>query len=194
MEYAKFSNEQLLELLKRDDKQAFNVLFKLYWKDCFRIAYQKLNSKTLAEEVTQNIFISLWERRNQVEIKNLQAYLRTSVKYQVINFIEAKLSRQKLLVKIAVGEQAANPIEEGVYYQELMDALEKAIQNLPEKTGRIYRLSRYEYLSGKEIAQKMGLSEKSVEYHMTRALKFLRLELKDHLIEPATVALLVAMI
>jgi len=180
MNYAHLSNEQLVNLLKTGDSKAFQTIYKLYWKDCFRIAYRKLNSKILAEEATQNIFISLWERRENVTIKNLEAYLRTSTKYQVINFIEAKLVTQKHLPNLPKQVLASNQVEESINYQELMLALEKAIKNLPKKTGEIYRLSRYEYLTGKEIAQKVGLSEKSVEYHISKALQFLRLELKDY--------------
>jgi len=181
MNYSNLSNEQLLQLLKSNDKVAFHAIYKLFWKECFLIAYQKLNSKTLAEEATQNIFISLWERRNQVEIQNLKAYLRTSVKYQVINLIKQKLSTAKHLPSFATQNIAHNNAEDLVFYNELMDALEKAVNDLPQKTGTIYRLSRCEYLTGKEIASRMGLSEKSVEYHITQALKYLRIELKDYL-------------
>jgi len=180
MNYAHLSNEQLLTLLERDDSQAFKTIYQLYWKDCFRIAYSKLNSKILAEEATQNIFISLWERRQNLEIKNLGAYLKTSVKYQVINFIEAKLVTQKHLPFLSKRGLPENDVENTIYYEELMVALEQAIQNLPQKTQEIYRLSRYEYLSGREISERVGLSEKSVEYHISRALKFLRVELKDY--------------
>ncbi len=180
MNYAHLSNEQLLLLLKRNDGKAFQAIYKLYWKDCYSIAFRKLNSKILAEEATQNIFVSLWERREKLEIKNLQAYLRTSVKYQVINFIEAKLVTKKHLPFLSKTRLAENNVENAVYYKELMIALEQAIQNLPVKTQQIYRMSRYEYLTGREIAERVGLSEKSVEYHISQALKFLRLELKDY--------------
>jgi len=194
MNYAHLSNEQLLILLKRDDPQAFKTIYQLYWKACFRIAYSKLNSKILAEEASQNIFISLWERRQHLEIENLWAYLKTSVKYQVINFIEAKLITQKHLPFLAKNELAENDVENTIYYQELMVALEKAIQNLPQKTKEIYQMSRYEYLSGREIAERVGLSEKTVEYHISRALKFLRLELKDYRAISSGVVLLTAIL
>ncbi|MFK7982758.1 MAG: RNA polymerase sigma-70 factor [Saprospiraceae bacterium] len=191
MNYVHLSNEQLLVLLQQGDKKAFQVIFKLYWKYCYAIAFQKLNSKILAEEATQNIFISLWERRETAAIQNLQAYLTTSVKYQAINFIEAKLVTQKHIPALAKGKTTIhNNVEDTINYKELMIALEKAIQNLPPKTGEIYRLSRYNYLSGKEIAERMGLSEKSVEYHISQALKFLRLELQDYRVVSSGIILL----
>jgi len=178
MNYAHLSNEQLLLLLKRSDGKAFQTIYKLYWKDCYLIAYRKLNSKILAEEATQNIFVSLWERRAQLEIKNLQAYLKTSVKYQVINFIEAKLVTQKHLPFLSKTRLVENTVENAVYYKELMNALEQAIQNLPTKTQQIYRMSRYEYLSGREIAERVGLSEKSVEYHIFSSLEIFAIRIK----------------
>lgn len=181
MDYVHLSNEQLLALLKRDDPKAFQTIYQLYWKDCYRIARNKLQSKILAEEVTQNVFVSLWERRGQLEIKNLRAYLFTSIKYQVINFIEAKLITEKHLPSLPKAELYENSIEYQVYKEELMLTLEKALQQLPPKTEQIFRMSRFEYLSGKEIAQQMKLSEKSVEYHISKALRFLRLELKDYM-------------
>lgn len=180
MNYSKLNHKQLLQLLKKGDERAFHAIYKLFWKECFMIAYQKLNSKTLAEEATQNIFVSLWERRNQVDIQNLPAYLHTSVRYQVLNFIKQKISSEKHLSKLENQELSSNNSEESVFYNELMLALEKAIQSLPDKTGEIYRLSRYEYLTGKEIAKAVNLSEKSVEYHISKALKHLRVELKDY--------------
>jgi len=181
MDYPNLNDEQLLHLLENDDERAFHAIYQLYWKECFTIAYQKLNSKTLAEEATQNIFISLWERRNQVKIQNLQSYLYTSVKYQVLNFIKQKISSEKLSHSLAKQQLSGNKIEEQIFFNDLEIALEKAIQNLPNKTSQIYQLSRYECLTGKEIARRMGLSEKSVEYHITKALKYLRVELKDYL-------------
>jgi len=180
MNYGQLCNEDLLALLKEGDTSAFQTIYKLYWKECYRIAYSKLSSKVLAEEATQNIFTSLWERRKNLNIRNLEAYLHSATKYQVINLIEVQVLSKNRLQKLPKKEESFNPIEDTIYHDELMNALEIAIQQLPPKTSQIYLLSRYEYLSGREIAQKMGLSEKSVEYHISKALKFMRLELKDY--------------
>lgn len=180
MDYSNLTDQQLVRLLKKDDELAFHFIYKSYWKDCFLTAHRKLNSKSLAEEATQNIFLSLWERRTEVEIQNLQAYIRTSVKYQVLNLIRQKISVEKHSLNLA-SQQPNNNIEEVVFYNELETALQKAMQDLPQKTSKIYQLSRFECLPGKEIAKKMNLSEKSVEYHITKALKYLRIELKDYL-------------
>jgi len=180
MKYVQLSNAQLVDLLEKGDVKAFEAIYRLFWKSCYRTAFFKLNSKVLAEEVTQNIFTSLWERREKSKIKNLEAFLRSATKYQIINLVEVQVLSKKRLINLPQSKVASNTVEDTIYYKELMLSLEKAIQNLPPKTSQIYLLSRYEYLSGKEIAERMKLSEKSVEYHISKALRFLRIELKDH--------------
>jgi len=181
-DYIQQDTEQLLSRMTEGDQEAFRAIFKMYWKDCYRIAYSKLNSKELAEEATQNIFVSLWERRGQVEIKNLKAYLFTSIKYQIINIIEAKVLSKKHLGTLSNVTQTKNDVEQYIFEKDLFEAMELALKSLPPKTMRVYQMSRIEHLTGKQIALKLGLSEKSVEYHMSKALKLLRVELKDYLV------------
>ena len=167
MNQPNLNNHQLVELLKSGDRLAFQRIYSCFWKECFLIAYRKLNSKTLAEEATQNVFVSLWDRRTQVEINNLEAYLYSSIRYQVLNIIKEKISSKKHLAHLKMGPSAYNNSEDGLFFHELKEALDKAVGSLPTKTGRVYHMSRNESLSGKEIAKELGLSEKSVEYHMS---------------------------
>jgi RNA polymerase sigma-70 factor (family 1) len=176
------TDDLLLSRLKSDDDKAFRAIYQRYGKRCFGLALQKLRSKEVAEEITQNIFISLWERRHQLTIQNLESYLMVSIKYQTLNYIESKLTREKFALTLppqyAEGS-SENTVENAVFVQDLMKALENALESLPEKTQEAYRLSRFENLSGKEIAERMHLSEKTVEYHISQSLKFLRTQLKD---------------
>lgn len=173
------TDQELLDRLKSDDDKAFRAIYARYGKRCFGLALQKIKSREAAEEITQNIFISLWERRSTLSIQNLESYLMVSVKYQVINFLESQLTREKFALTLPPQYDGENTVENAVFLQDLMVALEKALGELPEKTQEVYRLSRFENLSGREIAERIGLSEKSVEYHISQSLKFLRLQLKD---------------
>ncbi len=176
------TDQALLDRLKSDDDKAFRAIYQRYGRRCYGLALQKLRSKEAAEEITQNIFVSLWERRHTVVIENLEAYLMVSIKYQTLNYIESKLTRDKFALSLPpqYGEGAGeNTVENTVFLQDLMAALEAALDTLPAKTQEVYRLSRFENLSGREIAERMGLSEKSVEYHIAQSLKFLRTQLKD---------------
>ena len=89
------SDQELLDRLKSDDDKAFRAIYQRYGRRCYGLALQKLRSKEAAEEITQNIFISLWERRHALSIQNLEAYLMVSIKYQTLNYIESKLTRDK---------------------------------------------------------------------------------------------------
>jgi RNA polymerase sigma-70 factor (family 1) len=183
------TDQELLDRLKSDDDKAFRAIYTRYGKRCYGLALQKIKSREAAEEITQNIFISLWERRSTLSIQNLEAYLMVSVKYQVINFIESQLTREKFALSLPPPDRIGmyhqydgeNTVENAVFLQDLMRALETALSELPEKTQEVYRLSRFDNLSGREIAVRIGLSEKSVEYHISQSLKFLRLQLKDFL-------------
>ena len=179
MTYHIATDNELLESLKSSDEKAFQTIYARYVKRCFGLALQKIRSREAAEEITQNIFISLWERRSVLVIQNLESYLMVSVKYQVINFIESKLTREKFALTLPPQYEGENTVENAIFLKDLSLALEKALSELPEKTQEVYRLSRFDNLSGREIAERIGLSEKSVEYHIAQSLKFLRQQLKD---------------
>ena len=179
MTYHMATDNELLESLKSNDEKAFRTIYARYVKRCFGLALQKIRSREAAEEITQNIFISLWERRSVLVIQNLESYLMVSVKYQVINFIESKLTREKFALTLPPQYEGENTVENAIFLKDLSLALEKALSELPEKTQEVYRLSRFDNLSGREIAERIGLSEKSVEYHISQSLKFLRQQLKD---------------
>jgi len=142
-----------------------------------------VRSKETAEELVQNLFISLWAKREQQQIHKLEAYLQTAIRYQVIDFIRSKIlhDRYAQITKdqLAVDE---NPSESKLLLQELSLAIDNTIKKLPQKTQEIFRLSRYEHRSVKEIAQSMNLSEKAVQYHVTQSLKFMRSHLKEFML------------
>lgn len=182
------SDNVLLEALRQNNEVALRLLYQRYWRRCYALAYQKLESKEAAEEITQNIFISLWERRNAIYVDNLPAYLLTAIKYQVLNHIESRLSRARFAQRLPPQYEQSiredfgiNTVEDAVFFDDLKKALDRAIQNLPTKTREAYQLSRFENLSGREIATKMYLSEKAVEYHIAQALRLLRGALKEFL-------------
>ena len=174
------------DLLKRistdDDALAFKMLYQQHWRRCYALAYQKLNDKNGAQDITQTVFISLWERRKTLIINNIEAYLATAVKYQIFNHFDSQLSQQRLAAKTAPPQyEAQNGVENALFLQDLKTALEAALTELPEKTRAIYEMSRFEQLPQKEIARQLELSEKAVEYHISQALRLLRVRLKPFL-------------
>ena len=147
------------------------------------MAYARVRSKEATEEIVQELFTCLWDKRATLSITNLPAYLYTAVKYKALNFIESRLVYEKYwnYYKAYVPRQH-DATEAAVGFNELSEAIEEGLEHLPEKSKNVFRLNRLEGHSVSEIADLLNLSEKAVQYHLTRSLKKLRLHLKDHLI------------
>jgi len=180
MDYRLLSDETLLKFLKISDELAFKELYLRYWEKLFCSAVNKINSKEVAEDVVQTIFVDLWDNRERHSIQNISGYLYTAVKYRVINYIKAAISKKSRLAHFI---ERQNPDENDadlhLLVQELNAAIDRAIKQLPQKTQTVFRLSRFGRQSNKEISHIMHLSEKAVEYHITQSLKTLRFYLKD---------------
>ena len=95
MEYASLCEEILLKLLKADDDKAFKEIYTRYWRQLYKSAYAKTRSHDVAEEIVQNIFVTLWEKRTNSSIEHLESYLQTAVKYRVINYFKSFLVKEK---------------------------------------------------------------------------------------------------
>ncbi len=160
--------------------EAFEQIYKLYWKRLYAIAAAKLQSAEEAEEVVQELFTTLWEKRNTLIITNLSHYLFSAVRYRVINAIRSKVVHKSYwdFYRTFI-PRSESSTEEVVQYNDLNEAFENAVNALPEKSQTIFRLSRFEGKSVQEIAKSLKLSEKAIEYHVTKSLKVLKVQLKD---------------
>lgn len=178
MNYLQLTDEQLLAKLATDDREAFRVIYNRYAKRIYTFARRKVASD-IAEEIVQEIFVHLWQRRNTA-IGNLSAYLFTAVRYGILNHFRDELIREKFILQ---NNRENTPTSEQYehFLEEIQQSIEKALQNLPEKTQVVFRMSRFEGFSNKEIAEQLNFSEKAVEYHITQALKHLRQSLKPFL-------------
>lgn len=184
MSYPLLADDLLVKLLRTSDEKAFRVIYDRYWKKIYFSVLKKINSREAAEELTQNLFVSLWEKREKAIINHLENYLSVAIKYIIINYIESCISRQNAFngMTVEVGERAKNAAEEKMLFDEVNIAIKRATSLLPIKTREIFKLSRVERHSVREIAQIMNLSEKSVEYHITQSLKMMRLQLKEFMV------------
>ncbi|NOS55322.1 MAG: RNA polymerase sigma-70 factor [Cyclobacteriaceae bacterium] len=174
---------EMLNLLRQGDKNAFEEIFKAYWKEMYKQAYSKLRNKEAAEEIVQDIFTSLWVKREELLITNLQYYLSASVKNKVLNYVRSQIVHEKYwdyYKKYLVGPNDVT--EEIIYYNDLKEAVEKGTSFLSKKGKTIFQLNRIDGYSVPEIAKQLNLSEKTIEYHIARALKELRVHLRDYLV------------
>lgn len=182
MNYRLLDDEILLKFLRISDDLAFKEIYLRYWKPLYYSVLKKINSREIAEDIVQGVFMDLWEKREQNSIRVLHAYLDASVKYRVINYINTVISRQKHLSGLKEKQKTEETSTDLLLLvQELNTGIDKALSQLPPKTQTIFRLSRFEQHSNKEISRIMDLSEKAVEYHISQSLKSLRFYLKDFL-------------
>lgn len=173
--YSTYSDASLLLLLSQADHKAFTEIYNRYWDRLLFIAGIKFRNLAIAEEMVQDIFLDLWNRRAEIRITGeLEAYLAVSMKYKIIN-AQARLKRSLAYRHSAMeGARSDNSTEEWVHFHELQGRLSRLVHQLPEKCRITYQLRREEGLSQKEIARRLNISEKAVEANLTRALKSLR--------------------
>jgi|SRR6478736_168182 len=181
MRQPEYHNEQdLIASLKQGDEGAYNYIFTHYWKSLYLQAFAKLQSREAAEEVVQELFVALWEKRNILLINNFPHYLRMALRNKCIDHIRKQIVKEKYwnYYKTFLPHEE-NSTQETISYNNLVEAMESGIARMPEKTKKIFVLSRLEGKSIADVAQLIRLSEKSVEYHLTKCLKTLKVHLKD---------------
>ena len=182
MNYRLLSDDELVVLLKESNEHAFKELYLRYWKQVYQSAYKKIYHKEFAEELTQNLFVDLWRRRESLSIHSLSAYLFGSLKFSIINHYKSLMVQQNYLSYVEEsGHSMVNNTDYLLMLNELSDALARGIALLPKKTAEVFRMSRIEHQSVKDISKKLNISEKAVEYHITQSLKSIRLYLKEYL-------------
>ncbi len=183
MQNSELTDEELLSLLKNNDHAAFEHIYRRYWKSLFRQLYAKSGNVELAEELTQTIFVSIWERRTSLCVQHLPSYLDAAARFSFINHIRSIAKEIRYADAQKANEnstQEANSLNT-LNVEEITSQLHQALNHLPKKTQEVFLMSRMEYQPIKKIAQALQLSEKAVEYHITKSLKTLRIALRDYL-------------
>lgn len=157
------------------------MVFRDYYKPLVRYGNTFLKDSDEAEDVVQQVFVSLWEKRTQLDIHtSIRAVLYKAVQNACLNRIKSLKVRTNYAEELkatAVQEDASDPVQAN----ELNERIQLAMETMPEQCGRIFKMSRYEQLRYQEIADQLGLSVKTVENQMGKALKIVREELKDYL-------------
>ncbi len=170
------TDAELIALLAKDDQAAFTEIYRRFWDKVFAVAFHRLNDQLEAEEVVQDVFFSLWKRRENLAIQySLNTYLSTAAKYQIISRQRKQyLQQQNSAATLQSNDSGVDSTQLWFSERELKQQLDYHIEQLPEKCRIVFKMSREEFKSYAEIAAELGVSEKTVEAHITRALKILR--------------------
>ena len=168
----------------KDHLKSFEVLFRKFYSSLYRYAFSIVRNETVAEEITQEIFLYLWEKRKQIELKSsLKAYLFSSVRNKSINYIKIELPRLQATSDLSDMIGYNDPQMDMNEEARMKQKIQQAIDQLPQKCRDIFVLSRYGGLTYAEIAEELDLSIKTVENQMTIALRKLKEALWEELKE-----------
>lgn len=164
-------------MTEKDFEKVYNSL----WSKLYCVAFNYFRDKTMAQEVVQDVFVNLWMKRASLgEVVDLESYLYKSVRNKIYDQFDKIASQEKLKRHVALQvTDTTDSTKEDIEYAETWELINQEIDLLPSKTKEIFRLSRFGHYTNDEIAGNLHLSGKSVEYHITRALKRLRLRLNE---------------
>lgn len=179
--YTQLSDLELFSLAKQENRLAFEVMYKRYWPELIDAAYRRLQSRQKAEDIVQEIFISLYNKRTVLEFSvSVRAYLNQALKFKVLNEFRSENVRNTYTRSLFPGDFCKNDFANQLEAKELRYKIEQLLAQLPQKCRQVFNMSRNENMTNKEIAVELNISVSTVEKHIGKALKTLRQELKPH--------------
>ncbi|MNK47392.1 putative RNA polymerase sigma factor FecI [compost metagenome] len=177
--YNELTDSELVVLLKAGDNIAFTEIYNRYHGKLYIHLFNKLQSREDCKDILHDLFISLWQNHIAIEIQeSLAAYLYTAVRYKVFDRISRNQLEKKYLDSIE------RFVEKGEYITDhrireklLIELIDREVAALPEKMRTVFKLSRNENLTHRQIADQLGISEQTVKKQVHNALKILRIKL-----------------
>lgn len=168
----------------------FNDLYAKYYKKTYHISLMYVRNDQVAEDIATDSFVKLWETMQKGNIEKPLILLLTIIKHKSLDFLKTQMNHKEKMMAMAEWQQrelsiristleGCNP--EDIFSVEIHSILSRTLKGLPQQTQNIFRMSRFEQKSGKEIAEALNISVKGVDYHIAKALKALRISLKDYL-------------
>lgn len=173
--------EEIICRLKKGDKSAVDELFNYYYPRLYHFSRSILKIENEIDDILQEVFMKIWLNRQKIgSAETFNSWIFTITKNELLNLIRNNLrdhtfKDELFLRSVAEEYQTQNPLE----YDEIKSCIDKTVAALPEKRQQVFILSRTEGLSNKEIAQQLNISEKTVEDHITRAIRQIKSSMKE---------------
>ncbi len=172
-----------LDGLRAGNEKIFQDIFNAYYEPLCRFSLNRVENQEEAEELVQDVFVKLWIKREELLIQqSLKAYLYRMVQNRIINRSEHHKIRKNHQQHVLSSQHENSVSENDFHEEELNNLAAMAVESMPEKRRQVYELSRKKGLKYSEIAEKMGISVKTVEVHLGKALDHMRVYLKDYLV------------
>jgi RNA polymerase sigma-70 factor (ECF subfamily) len=180
--FVAYGDDELMQEIKADNMFAFDVLYKRYCKRVYKFGYSILKSREESENLTQDVFLSLWENRLKIEkISSIKSYVFTITYNSAISIIRKKARESQFMEYLkSLQEINVEPVNIELEYTELTNKLDEILQALPQRQKEIYLLHRVKGLKYSEIAESLNISVNTIENHMSRALKTIRKKLGNY--------------
>lgn len=170
-------------MIKESNEVAFQVLFERLWERMLTLAFGMLKNRERAQDIVQEVWIDIWERRNTIEIQNIEAYILRATRFSVYKELR---DTKSTVISNEFLNTLATPITENIlekiYAQESENKIDKLVKNLPPKCNQIFVLSRYKGFANSEISAMLNISQRTVETHISNALFRLKKELSTYII------------
>ncbi|HEX5026769.1 MAG TPA: RNA polymerase sigma-70 factor [Agriterribacter sp.] len=175
--YQLYSDDALLYLLTEDDEHAFSEVYRRYWRTLFGIATSRLRNIQVAEDIIHDVFASLWKNRHTQKIESLQHYLAAATRYMIFKAIRRSAGEQRYLASRSEPVSEFK-LENSLHNKYLLEFVNREIDMLPHRCRTIFKYSREEGMTNKQIAVEMKISPKTVENQINKALHQLRFSMK----------------
>lgn len=181
-ENQRVSDQELIEALRDGQEWAFTAIYDQYWYPLYRVGLHKIGQKHVVEEMVQDIFTRLWNEREKLVTNNLNYYLFSAIRFEVIDYIRKVGPRSRYLAYYQLfGSFIETNTENEVAYNELLRSIDQSLKPFSPETQQIFKLSRIESWTVPQIAIYLNLTEKQVEYHLGKASKAVRVYLNESL-------------
>lgn len=172
----------LIERMKAGDRESFNQVFRRYYSPLVRFCVRFVADTDIAAEIVQDLFVKLWLNREKLSFNtSFESYMLTSVRNSAITYINKERSHAEANLRVFSDESDNNDPSETLQSNNLEESYRQILKTMPEKRREVFLASRFEGLKYAEIAEKLGISQKTVEAQMSAAIKQLREGLKAYL-------------
>lgn len=157
------------------DEKVFGEIYDAYSDQLFYYIYAKIGDEKQSEDILQDVFVEFWNKRLEVK-HSVYGFLFQITKYHILNHFRSIKVRQRYIIHLSTYLQEINTITPHKYVEakEIMDQIEKLVQQLPPQCRKVFVLSRFEHKSNDEISQLLKISKRTVENYITKSLAFIR--------------------
>jgi RNA polymerase sigma-70 factor (ECF subfamily) len=178
--FSSYTDSELLVEIKLDSSSAFTELYDRYWQSLYNSIYKRLHEESACKDILQDVFKDIWLRRTSLEIENISAYLHTAVRFQVLKLVSRNKYTSHFVQPFEnITDFSLKP--DSIINEKEVNILLKAwIDTLPEKRRKIFIMRYEERLTTKEIAQKLKISQKTVQNQLGNSYQSLRTRLSQY--------------